>query len=169
MKAFYIIAIVVLLGSCSMKNFLSISKKIDKNCTIKKNNWKGDSFHEIRRRLFKEGKLNFINPVNDTLFFLESYELESGVYFGRIWNKKGVASYTYKMGVFDFEMQPLFTDYTIRLIEDWNVSKIRNEESLNANSIPEKYINATRVIIKDKEDWVECLAFKEFFKPERDR
>ena len=156
-------------SSCSQKGFVSVSKKIEKECTSVKRKWKGTSFHELRTKLYNEGRLNFINSDFDTLYILESYEIESGTYVSRIWNKKDVLNYTYSRNSFSFDQQKLFTDYTIQLVQNWDTATIRKEENVNANSLPEKYINATRVFIANAKAKIECIKFKEFFKLERDR
>ncbi|WP_332001478.1 hypothetical protein [Chitinophaga sp.] len=146
-----------------------MSKEIEKRCTGVKGKWKGTTFHELRTKLYNEGKLNFISSDFDTLYLLESYEIESGTYVSRIWNEKGSFNYTYNRNSFSFDQQKLFTDYTVQLVQKWDTATIRREESVNASSLPEKYINATRVFIANTKVKIECIKFKEFFKLERDR
>ena len=169
MKLALFVSLIIFASSCSQKGFVSVSKKIEKRCTGVKGKWKGTSFHELRTKLYNEGKLNFIHPDFDTLYILESYEIESGTYVSRIWNKKDVLSYTYNKNSFSFDQQKLFTDYTVQLVQNWDTATIRKEESMNASSLPEKYINATRVFIANTKAKIECIKFKEFFKLERDR
>jgi hypothetical protein len=115
MKLALFISLIFFLSSCSQKGFVSISKKIEKECTNVKGKWKGTTFHDLRTKLYSEGKLNFIKTDLDTLYILESYEIQDATCSGRIWNSKGVANYTYNRGVFTFEEEKLFTDYTVSL------------------------------------------------------
>lgn len=168
MKSILFIAVSVVIFSCTTKGFISISKQVEKKCVGEKGKWKGESFHNLRTKLYSEGKLNFINSDFDTLYLLEAYEIESGTYSGRIWNRKGALNYTCNKNIFSFDQQKLFTAYTIQLVQTWDTTAIRIEEKINATSLPEKYINGTRVFIINTKTQIECIKFKEFFELERD-
>jgi hypothetical protein len=170
MKSILFITLLVVFFSCTTpKGFISVSKQVEKKCGGERNKWKGETFHSLRTKLYNEGKLNFINPDFDTLYILETYEIESGVYTGRIWNRKGALNYNYYKNNFSFDQQNLFTAYTVQLIQNWDTSAIRMEESMNANNLPEKYIDGTKVHIVKTKTQIECIKFKEFFKLGRDR
>lgn len=169
MKLALFVLLVFVFSSCSHKGFVSVSKKIEKRCVAVKGKWKGTSFHELRTKLYNEGKLNFINADLDTLYILESYEFQSGTFISRIWNRKDALNYTYNRNTFSFDQQKFFTDYTVQLVRNWDTTAIRKEESINASSLPERYINATLVFIENKKTRIQCIKFKEFFKLERDR
>ena len=155
--------------SCTPKGFVSVSKDVEEKCISPRNKWKGRSFHSLRVRLYDEGKLDFINSALDTLYMLETYEVESGTYAGRIWNSKNAINYTFVNNKFTFDKQDRFTAYTVRLVQNWDTAAIRKEESMNANMLPENYVNGTRVFIERTRAVVECVKFKEFFSLERDR
>jgi len=153
--------------SCLSQNFTTLSKQIEKTChpNFKP---KGISFRELRLQLYDSGKLNFINPKQDTLFFLESHDIQGG-YNGRIWNKKDIVQYDYnsrKGFTFDNKVK-MFTDYTIKLIQTWDTLAIREEEKLYGNINPEIFISGSRIIIGDK-GVIDCIIFKQFFNPKRD-
>ena len=131
---FVLLIIFTSFSSCSQKGFVSISKQIEKRCTDVKGKWKGTTFHELRTKLYNEGRLNFVNSDFDTLYLLESYEVESGTYVSRIWNKNDVLNYTYNRGNFSFDQQKWFTDYTVQLVQKWDTATIRKEENVNAIS-----------------------------------
>lgn len=169
MKSVLSIVVAVTFFSCTPKGFISISKQVEKKCVGKRSKWKSESFHSLRTKLYNERKLNFINSDFDTLYILESYEIENGNYIGSIWNRRGALNYTYNKNNFSFDQQKVFTDYTVQLVQNWNTAAIRMEESMNANSLPEKYINGTRVFIANTKIEIECIKFKQFFKLERDR
>ena len=169
MKSILFITVAVVFVSCTPKGFISVSKQVEKKCVGEKGKWKAESFHSLRTKLYNEGKLNFINSDFDTLYILETYEIESGTYAGRIWNRKDALNYTYNKNSFSFNQQKLFTDYTVQLIQNWDTVGIRMEGNINATNLPEKYINGTRVFIANAKTGIECIKFKEFFKLERDR
>jgi hypothetical protein len=164
MKSFFFIIISVIFFSCTPQEFISISKQIEKKCVGEKSKWKGESFHKLRTKLYNEGKLNFINSNLDTLYLLETYEIESGTYMGRIWNKKDALNYSYSKNIFSFDQKMIFTSYTVQLVQNWDIASILNEEKINAYRLPEKYINGTKVFIANKKIRIECIKFKDFFK-----
>ncbi len=168
MRLTVVILMASVLYSCTSTEFISASKQIDKDCNGN-NKWKGKSFHALRTQLYKEGKLGFLSSGFDTLYVLESYDIESGNYIGRLWNEKGTVSYTYHNNHFSFEQSSLFTDYTIQLVQNWDTIGIRREENINAINLRERYINASRVISRNKEFETTCIKFKDFFDPKRDR
>lgn len=168
MRLTVVIIMASVLYSCTSTKFINVSKQIDKNCSGN-NKWKGKSFHDLRTKLYKENKLGFLSLGFDTLYVLESYGIESGNYIGRLWNKNGMVSYTYHNNTFSFEQSNLFTDYTVQLVQNWDTVGIRREENRNGVNLPERHITASRIIGRDKEFEIECIRFKDFFDPKRDR
>jgi hypothetical protein len=169
MKSVLFIAVTFTFFSCTPKGFISVSKQVEKKCVGEGVKWKGESFHSLRTKLYNEGKLDFINSDFDTLYILETYEIESGTYIGRIWNRKDALNYSYSKSSFSFDQQKLFTTYTVQLVQNWDTAAIRMEEITNANKLPEKYITGNRVFIVNAKTEIECIKFKEFLKLERDR
>ena len=156
-------------SSCSTPDFISTSRKVEDKCVRKVSKWKGETFHDLRTKLYKMGRLNFINNKKDTLFFLESYEVEGGVYFGRIWNRKGKVEYKYNRGEFDFDNAKAFTNFMIDVVQRWDTVQIRNEERLNGNQLPERSVKAVKIINDSSRVKFDCILFKNFFQLERDR
>jgi len=126
-------------------------------------------FHDLWIKLYNDGKLDFLNKGFDTLYLLESYDVESGSYLGTIWNGKGTLNYSYNRGTFKVEPQHPFTAYTIQLIEKWDTVTLRNEERINAVKLPERNISGVRVIKQGTKMSIDCIGFKEFFRLDRDR
>lgn len=170
MKLVFVIIGFFFISSCCSQKFVDISKKIDSQCSVRKNTWNGETFHQIRQKLFDMGKLGFINinSAIDTIYLLQTYEVETGNYIGMIWNRNGQVSFVYNKGVFDFSTSKLFTKYTQQLIQQWDLKKIRDEEKLNALTLPEKIVNGFRVIVNKSASEVNCITFKEFFDLKRD-
>jgi hypothetical protein len=145
---------------------MRLSKQIDRKCGLNPNR-KGLTFHDLRRMLYNEGKLNLFDQKLDTLYVLQSYSIHDEIYRSIIWNRKERVQYVYGQVGFKFDQQKIFTDYTIRLIQNWDTLAIRNEESLYSNYLPVYYIRGIR-IIRGKKDIIECVKFKEFINPKRD-
>lgn len=144
---------------------LAISKKQLKEDLRKKGK---DYYHTIRMELIEMGKLKPLKD-NDTLFFLETYEYETGVFYGKIWNAKTSVSYSYKQGEFSFDENEVFTAFTCELIENWDVKTIRKEEKENSTMTSPFFIYGTRVVVEEKDIKVDCIGFNEFFSLDRDR
>lgn len=155
--------------SCATDEFLKISRKAELTCVSSKAKLKGKSFNNLRIQLYKCGKLNFINTALDTIYILESYDIENGIFASKIWNRVNDLNYTYSKNKFNFDQKMLFTDYTVKLIQNWDTTDIRKEEALNAHLIPEKYLTGIKIVFSKKHSVIECIKFKEFFKIERDR
>ena len=150
--------------SCSSQNFSRLSKQLDKKCVP---NSRSTTFHDIRLKLYDSGKLNFINYKQDTVFIMESHDIQ-GSYRGRIWNKNGLVQYEYgrETGI-DFKNENVFTDYTIQLVQRWDTLAIREEEKLYSIYLPIIFVNSMRIIISDK-PIIDCFRFQEFFNIKRD-
>ena len=155
------------LHSCSSQSFPQLSKQLEKSCA-RVSNSKIMTFHDIRMKLYESGKLDFINYKQDTLFILESYDIQDGSCRGRLWNRKGHIQYNYypKSG-FNFNEDKMFTKYTIELVQRWDTVSIREEERLYSNITPIYFIYSSRVIFSDLPR-IDCLKFKEFFNSKRD-
>ncbi|MGB4844043.1 MAG: hypothetical protein WBP16_06245 [Ferruginibacter sp.] len=118
--------------------------------------------------LYNNDKLGFINYNQDTLYVIESYDIQDGSYRGRLWNRKGALQYEYfpKSG-FNFNEDKLFTKYTIELVQKWDIASIREEERLYSDIIPVHFIYSSKITF-GKQSKVDCFKFKEFFNSKRD-
>ncbi len=151
------------------QSFKSISKEICKcefRTGLKKA--KKDTFYTIREKLYSLEKLDFI-AKSDTLFLIESYSFENGDYYGLIWNTLDKLGYVYNNGIFRFDVDKVYTDYTSKLVQDWDTTSIRKEEELNSSMMNPRNIYAKRVVKRNGNVEVECIKFKEFFLLNRDR
>ncbi|HEY0065717.1 MAG TPA: hypothetical protein VGB46_00090 [Flavisolibacter sp.] len=158
----------LLLTSCSAQGFIKASRQVHNSCAKAKAGKNTETYHSVRAKLHESGKLSFTEPGFDTLFLLEKYEIETGKYIGRIWNRGGSVSYEYSRGKFSYR-ENLFTGHTVYLVEKWDTLSIRKEETENATIMPERRINAARVINHKGKLKIDCMSFREFFKLERDR
>lgn len=154
------------------QSFDSISKaiskydygmKIEKVKILKK-----ESFFDIRKKLESLDKLAFITK-SDTLFLLESYAWPDDTFGGIVWNKFGKVEYTYNNKKFKFDAHGVYTDYTVKLVQDWDTISIRREEKINS-TMESNFICAVRVIKSKKRVLkIDSITFREFFLLDRDR
>lgn len=116
-------------------------------------------------------KFNWIDKLNysseeDTLFVLEMPGIQ-GNYMYTIWNKTDTISYTNESGNFMLSNRPLFTEYMMKLVGEWNIQEIKEEEK-NSSLYPTESIFASKIIIKNKKYKIVCVKFKDFFNLKRD-
>jgi len=125
-----------------------------------------DYYHTIRTKLIELDSLDIFQN-SDTLFFLETYEYETGTFYGKIWSTKAKINYTYKQRTFNFGESGVFSDFTCELLEKWDIKTIREEEIQNSTMTSPFFIYGTRAMIKDEAIKVDCIGFKEFFSLEK--
>ncbi|GAB6010277.1 hypothetical protein [Dysgonomonas reticulitermitis] len=85
------------------------------------------------------------------------------------WNKVDTISYTNETGSFELTSKLLFTKKMMQLVSDWDIKRIKEEENLNSNLLPNETIYATRIVFSNKKYKIDCISFKDFFNLERDR
>lgn len=170
-KSIVFLCLILLLGSiANAQSFRKISKKVS-SCQLKKGIRKAgkDGFNEVRLKLYSQGKLSFVDTAS-RVFFLESYEVESGIIYGLCWDGNNMVNYTYYQGSFSYGDSLRYTSYMVQLIENWDINTIRKEERENAIMMPGSLIYATRIITKGGGDiTVSSITFRDFFKLDRDR
>ncbi len=135
-------------------------KQLKKKVIERKN---GIAFYEnIRNKVIAKDSLNFIGKC-DTVFFLETYDIETGISYGRIWNSRKAISYGYFKDELTFSEISFFDVEILKLVQTWDVNSIRKYESKNSTIISSLTIFASRVILNKGKFDVECLKFDEIF------
>jgi hypothetical protein len=168
-KVLFIIHLFLIYGCMTQsQTFDKISKKIS-DCQltngIRKKGF--DHLHEVRLKLYLLNKLSFLKSEEES-FFLETYDVESGVIYGLIWNKKGKINYSYSKNKFSFD-DLRFNKDVINLVQNWDVNSIRYKEK-NGNLNPNAYIYANHVTLgKNNYLSTECICFREFFELSSDK
>lgn len=169
-----VVVVFVMFAALNVKcqPFKKVSKEISRyEYRIGLRKIKRDRFHEIRVKLDKLGKLGFA-AENDTLFLLESYSIESGIFYGLIWNNLDEVKYKYQYrdNSFDFGGYEGFPPYIRDFVQEWDTVAIRHEERMDPETIsPRRDIYATRVIKHKDSLEIDRIKFAEFFLLERDR
>lgn len=135
-------------------------KQLKKKVIEKKN---AIAFYEnIRNKVIAKDSLNFVESC-DTIFFLETYDIETGISYGRIWSSRKAISYEYFKDELTFREISFFDVETLKLVQTWDINSIRNYESKYSTMISPLTIYATRVILNRGKIDVECLKFDEIF------
>ncbi|MBE9468057.1 MAG: hypothetical protein IMY72_07015 [Bacteroidetes bacterium] len=167
-----LLGFVILFGSniYSQDMLSTISKKLYK-CQLQIKPKEKDlkkSFHEIRIKIDSLNKFNSIKDA-DTIYFLESFGIEDGTFYGKIWNRNESIEYTYYRRKFNFNQKGIFTQYTCKLVEEWNILEICEEEKVNSTMTSPITIFGSRISFKKGKVKAKCIKFKEFYNFERDR
>lgn len=135
-------------------------KQLRKKIIEKKN---GIAFYEnIRNKVIAKDSLNFIGSC-DTIFFLETYAIETGISYGRIWSSRKAISYEYFKDELTFREISFFDVETLKLVQTWDINSIRKYESKYSTMISPLTIYASRVILNKGKIDVECVKFDEIF------
>lgn len=117
----------------------------------------------IRRQVIDMDSLNFISSC-DNVFFLETYDYQTGISYGLIWNKYKSIAYEYSNDNLFFNALSIFDKHIIDLVGMWDVEKIKINGQ-KSTLISPLTIFASRAIIKQAEIQVDCIAFDDFFVP----
>ncbi len=120
-------------------------------------------YENIRNKLIAKDSLNFIGQC-DTVFFIETYDLETGTSYGRIWNSRKAISYECFKDRLTFSNISFFDAETLKLVQAWDTNTIRRYESENSAMISPLTIFASRAILNKGEIDVDCLKFDEFYR-----
>ncbi|RYX85782.1 hypothetical protein EON73_02835 [bacterium] len=159
---------------CSQKvSFSTLSNKIyskngganDKS-TFKLNTYKRDA----RMKVYQIDSASFLKVKIDTLYLIEGYNIETGTFYGTIWDKKNSISYNYFKANLALQKQSTFTDYQVQLITRWDTATIKKEEKANGNWLDNNLqINALRCYKKGKDWQIDEIYFKNFYDPKRNK
>lgn len=169
MKLYIVLLYTLCLSTgCQHRYFSKVSKKISK-CQlengIRKPGFNG--FFQIRAELESYSKTTFF-PKVDTMYIIESYDIQSGQFFTQILYNETSRNYIYQRHHFTFNDENIFDEYMTELVKKWDIETIRKEENASF-LIPQDQIYASRVIYSKHKILVECLSFKDFYNPEKSR
>ncbi len=165
---------IIIVSGCSTKmTFPLLSKKIyDKNRGINdKSTFKLSSYKkDVRMKVFLLDSSTFLKePLKDTLYILEGYNIETATFYERIWNRNHQISYSYLKGTVTLQKQSIFTDYQVKLITNWDTVQIRKEERINGNWIDNNLLINSIRCYKVGSSWqIDEITFKNFFNSKRD-
>lgn len=130
------------------------------DCQKKQNNYIANALRVYQRQLQYFNHINHSN--NDTVYMLEMNGIQGNVLI-TLWNKNDTVSYTNENGALEKNKEPLFSEYMMTLVTEWNLPKINEEEKINSNLLPHEKIFATRIIFFKRNYIINCICFDEFF------
>ncbi len=107
--------------------------------------------------------LDFISYQKDTIYMLESYDLETATFYFSVWNKKNKKEF-YSQGIELLESENFFVERLYSMIENWDVVGIRQaEKQMSEPMLGGSVITGIRIVTTGKKIQVKCIHFKEFF------
>jgi len=174
MKAKIIIILgcmLMIIENSSGQNWNKISKDIMSIQISQYPNGK-DEIHNFYKLRKKSNCLDKFSPVNenDTIFILDRFvDFNSLDLFSTHWNQRTQVSIkSINAGkTFSFVEGYTFTKYMLKLVSEWNLEEIKNEEVKN-KVISSNGIFATRIIFNRKKYIIDCFYFNDFFNMKRD-
>lgn len=108
--------------------------------------FKKKTFAQIRELALKQKMFNY-NKVNDTLFTLDYYHLESASFYSTLWSKTDTLNYLYRENKFNFSDHKEFSYGNIyELVSNWDTTQM-NSRNHRINSFASIY--AQRIIFNN--------------------
>lgn len=171
-----ILVLITIFNSCQsrhkLQNMSDAINKVNAVTSQRMMNRRSSLFSDARKAAFE--KIPFLKqqPILDTIYLMESFNYETALVTGTVWNKNMTVSYEFRKKSKEENLslvsKSAFTPFQMKLVNKWDTIAIRREESSIYN-LPSKYeINAYRCIILNKVPNVDRFHFKDFFNPSRD-
>ena len=122
----------------------------------------------VARKNGIQGQDDHTRDFQDTIYIMQQSGLQ-GDFNMTLWDKQKSVSYTNETGLIKETNSRLFPKYMLKLISEWDISAIREEEKINGQLIPRERIYAIRIILHKGKCSIDFLWFYDFFNLERDR
>lgn len=175
MKTYFIILLLfICFCNVTSQNFKRISEEIQKcHSSLDSDPFYDELYYHLRERtgLLKKshGTLK-----KDTIFLLELHaDLVNQSLCTLVWNKKDTVFYEvtgFNKDAIVYEVSNnAFSEYMCNLVSAWDYNRLKKEGDKYGDFVITEYVNATRIIINRKKYHVDCISFKFFLDPERDK
>jgi len=174
MKVKFIVALsclILISGNLLGQNWDKILKDIKKTQLSQYPDGKAviNDFYRLRKNSNCMDKFPFLNE-NDTIFILDRFvDFNPLDLFSTHWNITNQISIKSDDAgkTFSFVEGYTFTKHMMKLVSEWNLEEIKEEEVKN-KIISSNGIFATRIIFNGKNYKIDCVYFNDFFNLERD-
>lgn len=158
-------------GNILGQNWNKISKEIKKEqlslLLLEKRDI--NCYYDLRKKSNILHKMN-VSFMEDTIFILQTHRVvATSCLFLTVWNKKDTLSVSSDNSgdTFLITANTEYTKYMMKLVSEWNMEEIKNEEKENGVISPD-LIFVTRIIFNEKKYKIDCLYFNDFFDIKRD-
>ncbi|WP_437922099.1 hypothetical protein [Sphingobacterium sp. LRF_L2] len=150
-----------LIGCGSVTDFTTFSKRIYKVQNGKKECGVHPKLSfESRKKLLD--RIDFINYSNDTVYYLESYAVETGEYYNAIWTEKGIVEFKVYQNNLEYGKN-FFVQRLYKMIEEWDLSAIRKAEKESEGMLGSAMMTGAIIVIDKGNFKLDCIQFNEFF------
>lgn len=150
----------ILLNSCTTRIFKHISREITREQLAGGVSQKNKNhFHDVRMKLVNQIDINEVLK-SDTIYFLETFEYETGRIYGKIWSYKGNVDYDFFKNNIRQQSMSFFSSGVINLVQTWNTKNLE-EQGEKSPFYPKPFAYASRVI-KSNDLNCEVIKFKLF-------
>lgn len=126
-------------------------------------------YYDLRRKSDILRKMN-ASFMEDTIFILQTHRIVAvSCLILTVWNKKDTLSVSSDNSGDTFQItgNTEYTKYMMKLVSEWNMEEVKNEEIKNGVISPD-LILVTRIIFNEKKYKIDCLYFSDFFDIKRD-
>ena len=169
MKRLSLAVLIFVCSSCASQNEINSYSTFLKNLYALEKNEIGKKYasRSFERRNKFVCNCEFINYESDTVFLLEGFSVQDGLYYNVIWTCKGRVEYIDKGKTIEVSSM-LYSDRILKLIEEWDIKTIRGEEKEHGTA-GGLLIVAYRIIILNGKASYESIVFNEFIDMRKDR
>ncbi|WP_367916676.1 hypothetical protein [Leadbetterella sp. DM7] len=168
---YWVIFMCIVLGACSstktISDFESFSKQLHRSQKKQKCGFYSDLTYKSRNEIKDRFSFVDFNLKLDTVFILESYNLESGSLYQSVWTKKKKVEYKIQNGQVEIVSNPFITRL-YPLIEKWDIFTIKKEEEKYGKLLGSSQMIGARIVIANGHFQMDCIKFQEFFDPKKD-
>lgn len=167
-KGIYLILFISILSGCKQQlNLMRLSNDVYENQIQAF----GDTLLLKGLQVYRK-KANILerlsySTLNDTVFALEKMGFQGDLYL-TYWNKVDIISYTNMGDTSKYIANTLFSKYMMKLVSQWDITEIKEEEKVNSLLLPNEPVYATRIIIRKNKYKTEYIKFDDLFNLRRD-
>lgn len=167
-KGVFLILLISILVGCKLQlDFVKVSNNIYKTQIQAFGDTMLLKGLQVYREKFDALERLSYSTLNDTVFALEQLGFQGDLNL-TYWNKEDTISFTNTSGAPKYVPHALFSKYMMKLVSQWNIAGINEEEKVNPSLVPNEPVFATRIIIRKNKYKVECIKFDDFFNLRRD-
>lgn len=161
----------IVLGACSsikrISDFESFSKELNRNQKKQKCGFYPDITYKFRNNIKDMFSFIDFNSKLDTIYVLESYNLESGSLYQSVWTKKEKVEFKVENSKVEVVSNPFITRL-YSMVEKWDTSIIKLEEEKHSKLLDGSQMLGARIILINGNLKMDCIKFKEFFDLKKD-
>lgn len=132
-----------------------------------------DSYFYLRNRVEVLKRIHS-DLKHDTIYVLEFHgDLPTKNLYSILWNNSDTLYYEaedYGKGKLKLdEKNYMYSSYMCYLVSKWDYDELKKQGELYPSTLTTEYVYATRIVIKSRKFYVDCMRFRVFVNPKRDK